>query len=107
MKELEIKAMLADTDIPDDYKLGGRLDERFLAGVEYAERAMERNTVKEVWAAMDEDDKGHIYIIEEKPTLDEGVWGGKVLLTFNSKVLPSLTFENSPKKVRLILEDEE
>jgi hypothetical protein len=42
MKELEIKAMLADPTVPEAYKLGGRLDDRFLDGVEYAERAYEK-----------------------------------------------------------------
>jgi hypothetical protein len=51
MKELEVKAMLADPNIPDEYKLGGRLDSRFLDGVEYAERAMEK--AEEFWVARD------------------------------------------------------
>jgi hypothetical protein len=42
MKELEVKSMLSDPSIPDSYKLGGRLDERFLAGVEYAEAVIEK-----------------------------------------------------------------
>jgi hypothetical protein len=42
MKELEVKAMLADPNIPDEYKLGGRLDSRFLDGVEYAERVFNK-----------------------------------------------------------------
>lgn len=106
MKELEVKSMLCNPSIPDSYKLGGRLDDRFLDGVEYAERMMGKNTIKEVWAFMDDGDDKHIYITDKKPEWIDGIWEGKILMTFSSKVLPSLTPENSPRRIRLILEDE-
>jgi hypothetical protein len=43
---LEVPAMLADPSIPDRYKWGGRLNEAFLDGVEYAERIL-TNQAKE------------------------------------------------------------
>jgi hypothetical protein len=104
MKELEIKQMLADKNIPDCYKWGGKLDSRFLDGVEYAERAFKKNGL-DMWASMDEDDDERIYITQEKPKLYEGVWNGNVLFTIDSSVLPSLNFENSPLRVKIILED--
>jgi hypothetical protein len=43
---LEVPAMLADPSIPDRYKWGGRINEAFLDGVEYAERIL-TNQAKE------------------------------------------------------------
>jgi hypothetical protein len=105
MKELDVKAMLADPNIPDSYKLGGRLDERFLAGVEYAEAAMEKSS--EFWVAKER--SGIIHFFINKPSFNEDYECFEP--TKSKKVtsktwLPEITFENSPRKVRLILEDE-
>jgi hypothetical protein len=52
MKELEVKAMLEDNRIPEQYKRGGRLSSEFLDGVDYAEqRIMEKGV--EMWVARD------------------------------------------------------
>jgi hypothetical protein len=104
MKELEVKAMLADPNIPDSYKLGGRLDERFLAGVEYAEAAMEK--ASEMWVARDRGGVMHFFI--NKPSYNEDFEcfePTKSLKATSRTCFPEVTFENSPRKVRLILED--
>jgi hypothetical protein len=106
MKELEVKSMLSDPSIPDSYKLGGRLDERFLAGVEYAEAVIEKAPL--LWAARDKDDEVNFFA--NKPSYD--VCYNSFMSATNSKAavnkwFPEITWENSPKKVRLILEDEE
>jgi hypothetical protein len=105
MKDLEVKAMLADPNIPDSYKLGGRLDERFLAGVEHAEAAVEKAPT--MWLARELN--GLLAIFNEKPRKLNNRFIGKGVYMFDlrSKTFPSLTFEDSPRKVRLILEDEE
>lgn len=79
MKEITIKEMLNDGEIPDSYKLGGRLDERFLAGVEYAEqKIMER--IKDshgVWMVRQPHEMCNtIDMFEYEPTKDEeeGYW---------------------------------
>jgi hypothetical protein len=106
MKELEVKSMLADPNIPDEYKLGGRLDSRFLDGVEYAERAMEK--AEEFWVARDKN--LCLALFKGKPIrrLDHFSIGqdggfGVELPMFS---FPDLTFEKSPIKVKLIQVDE-
>lgn len=108
MKELEVKAMLADPNIRDSYKLGGRLDERFLAGVEYAEAAIEKAPT--IWVARDKVRDG-IYLYENKPSRDEEY--GQFFEGDNDFIIglpktdfPEVTWENSPRKVKIILEDE-
>jgi hypothetical protein len=45
-------------------------------------------------------------LYREKPKCDEnGMFYGSICGSAGSMFLPSLTFENSPRKVRLILED--
>jgi hypothetical protein len=61
---LEVPAMLADPSIPDRYKLGGRLNEAFLDGVEYAERIL-TNQAKE--------QNGWHSVTDELPTTNEEV----------------------------------
>jgi hypothetical protein len=105
MKELEVKAMLADPNIPDSYKLGGRLDERFLAGVEYAEAAIEKAPA--MWIARDKG--GTTSFFSKKPSYNENYnWFMPMNFeTIGETWLPEVTWGNSPRKVRLILEDEE
>jgi hypothetical protein len=106
MKELEVKSMLADPNIPDSYKLGGRLDERFLAGVEYAEAAMEKSP--ELWVARDGGGYPSTYLFTKKPKVNCDCFlpiDGDVAMETFEDLFPNLTFGNSPRKVRLILED--
>jgi hypothetical protein len=106
MKELEVKSMLADPNIPNDYKLGGRLDERFLAGVEYAEAAMEKAPT--VWVARDKGKYGKLFLYGSEPNRDGDLFDSDdVFFTISTNLFPEVTWENSPRKVRLILEDEE
>jgi hypothetical protein len=106
MKELEVKSMLADPKIPDEYKLGGRLDDRFLDGVEYAERAMGK--AEEFWVARDKN--LCLALFKGKPTrrLDHFSIGqdGEFGVELPMFSFPDLTFENSPIKVKLIPIDE-
>jgi hypothetical protein len=123
MKELEVKAMLADPNIPDSYKLGGRLDERFLAGIEYAEATMEKAPT--VWVAKDRDGKyfsgwTHLFLNKPERSEEQGCFfiidkDGKYdifndifnMINLTNITIHGLTWENSPRKVRLILEDEQ
>jgi hypothetical protein len=111
MKELEVKAMLADPNIPDSYKLGGRLDERFLAGIEYAEAVMEK--APGMWVARDETDgfRGGLFLYKEEPMREEkyDMFDDRVdsMIELPEEAFPEVTWENSPRKVRLILEDGE
>jgi hypothetical protein len=105
MKELEVKAMLADPNIPDSYKLGGRLDERFSAGVEYAEAAIEK--APELWITKDKG--GTTSIFSRKPSYDEN-YDCFIPISFeiiDKPWLPEVTFEDSPCRVKLILMDEQ
>lgn len=105
MKELDEKAMLADPNIPDSYKLSGRLDERFLAGIEYAEATMEK--ASELWIARDRSGVTHFFINKPSYNEDYGCFEPtKSQKVTSKKCFPEVTFENSPRKVRLILEDE-
>lgn len=108
MKELEIKSMLADPNIPDDYKLGGRLDERFLAGVEYAEAAMEK--APELWIARDKNDDrlnwiGGIYLFLTEPRCRKDVFYSDLskMIQLPREMFPEITFENSPQKVKIVI----
>lgn len=115
MKELEIKSMLADPNIPDDYKLGGRLDERFLAGVEYAEAAMEK--APELWIARNKDPElwiggnkintgiGSISLLVDEPIRNGDIFYNTIskMLYLPDKLFPEITFENSPQKVKLVI----
>jgi hypothetical protein len=109
MKELEVKAMLADPNIPDQYKLGGRLDDRFLDGVEYAERAMEKHQT--FWVARDRDEDGRIgqlSLYSEKPKRRESdfITENGFHVNLPRYMFHNLTFEDGPKKLKLIIEDE-
>jgi hypothetical protein len=109
MKELEVKAMLADNErIPDEYKIGGRLSSEFLDGVDYAEqRIMESGT--EVWLARDPD--GWLCIFNNKPLFNIAcnawlsIGGFTCCIHFRHNFFPELTLKNSPVKARIILED--
>jgi hypothetical protein len=108
MKELEVKSMLADPNIPDSYKLGGRLDERFLAGVEYAEAAMEK--APELWIARDKNDDrwnwiGGIFLFLTEPRRRNGVFYGDLskMIQLPKESFPEVTFENSPQKIKIII----
>jgi hypothetical protein len=105
MKELEVKSMLADPNIPDSYKLGGRLDERFLAGVEYVEALIEE--APELWIARDRDDD-RIYLYEDNPACDEecGMFyecDNDFIIELPKESFPEVTFENSPQKIKIII----
>lgn len=47
MKELEVKSILEDSNVPYYYKLGGRVHPYFLAGIEYAIRVIENKRMEE------------------------------------------------------------
>jgi hypothetical protein len=105
MKELEVKAMLADPNIPNDYKLGGRLDERFLAGVEYAEAATEK--APELWVARDKKNKALIYLYRNKPfrDIESGIFyeEDSDVIELPEEAFPEVTWENSPQKVNIVI----
>jgi hypothetical protein len=105
MKALEIKTMLADERIPEQYKLGGRLSSEFLDGVDYAEqRIMEKGVG--VWLARDGDNS--LYLSEEKPERHGKVRVFKcdgLSTMLSDEMFPEVTFDNSPVKARIILED--
>jgi hypothetical protein len=109
MKELEVKAMLEDDKIPEQYKLGGRLSSEFLDGVDYAEqRIMEEGL--EVWLARDYKGLGGF---TEKPIScydrDGKVWLHKnyndPIFRLKGYLIDEVTHDNSPIKARIILED--
>lgn len=106
MKELNVKSILGDPNVPYYYKLGNRVHPYFLAGIEYVITAIEKKGI-ELWAAMDSDNKDRIYVFDEEPKCNEGVWEAtwsyKVIL--NPKDFPEITFESSPKKIRIFVED--
>jgi hypothetical protein len=109
MKELEVKAMLEDSRIPEQYKLGGRLSSEFLDGVDYAEQRIKEKGV-EVWMARDDDGDLYAYTCKPCRTQELGFWEleGPYLCDFirlKSELFPEVTFENSPVKARIILED--
>lgn len=116
MKELEIKAMEEDPTLPGEYTLSGSLDTRFLDGVEYAERVYEKHAV-EVWAARGKD--GVLLLSEDRPhygrycedTDDESWYSPESratgVLEEYGFFFPNLTFENSPRRMKLILEDDD
>jgi hypothetical protein len=109
MKELEVNAMLADPNIPDQYKLGGRLDDRFLDGVEYAERAMEKAPT--LWLARDRDEDGRIgdlSLYSGKPSRLKSCFiaNNGFYVDLPRHMFPDLSFEDGPKKLKLIIEDE-
>lgn len=113
--------MLADNErIPDEYKMGGRLSSEFLDGVDYAEqRIMEKGV--EVWLARD--GSGilcaylHKPICNMEPFSKSCYWIDWVSnkmkifrnryppLELDRKSFPEVTFENSPQKARIILEN--
>jgi hypothetical protein len=111
MEELEVKSMLTDSRIPEQYKLGGRLSSEFLDGVDYAEqRIMEKGV--EVWLAIDSE--GDLKGFFDKPVFDpeEEIWtdnpgaiGNGPDFFLNEDDFPEVTIENSPVKARIILED--
>jgi hypothetical protein len=114
MKELEVKAMLEDSRIPEQYKLGGRLSSEFLDGVDYAEqRIMEKGV--EVWVARDS--YGWLSVFPHKPAKFLNYDKDKKYYSWNDPkdfahiihlhpdLFPEVTFENSPVKARIILED--
>jgi hypothetical protein len=111
MKELEVKAMLEDSRIPEPYKLGGRLSSEFLDGVDYAEqRIMEKGV--EVWLARDPD--GWLAIFKDKPlfvynNIGSGAWRGGEDRTggihIKTDYLTEVTHDNSPVKARIILDE--
>lgn len=113
--------MLADATIPDSYKYGTRLNEAFLAGVEYAERILTEN-VMALWLARNKScktsERGDVIISTEppywgyNPVNDDFTWvapyNSESAMFEDSKLFPELTFENSPLKVELrIVEDEQ
>jgi hypothetical protein len=109
MKELEVKAMLADERIPEQYKRGGRLSSEFLDGVDYAEQRIMGSGV-EVWLARD--DNGALYAYTRKPyrTKEFGCWEWKSqymgdFIRLKSELFPEVTVKHSPAKARIILED--
>jgi hypothetical protein len=112
MKELTIKEMLNDSEIPDSYKLGGRLDERFLAGVEYAEQKIREqiNSSRGVWMVRQPHEMCNtIDMFEYKPTKDEmdGCWVdgsiGLGILNSSSPIFSEVCDE--PKKFYLVTLD--
>jgi hypothetical protein len=109
MKELEVKAMLEDSRIPEQYKRGGRLSSEFLDGVEFAEqRIMEKGV--EVWLARDDNRDLYAYTCKPYRTKEYGCrkWRSPYMSDFvrlKSELFPEVTFENSPVKARIILEN--
>jgi hypothetical protein len=109
MKELEVKAMLEDSRIPEQYKRGGRLSSEFLDGVDYAEqRIMEKGV--EMWVARDYKGVGAFTHRPISCYDKEGkIWLHKnydnPIIRFRSYMFPELTLDNSPVKARIILED--
>lgn len=61
----------------------------------------------ELWAAMDEDDESRIYVFDFEPKCNEGVWGRTwdYIFLLDPKDFPGINFENSPRKLRLLMED--
>jgi hypothetical protein len=110
--KLSIPAMLADATIPDSYKYGTRLNEAFLAGVEYAERVLTANA-KTVWLAKDATFQPTIDIYSSKPTRDDflpafDTFDGDLVGRISEAVLPEVNYDNSPVKVELrLVEDDE
>jgi hypothetical protein len=58
-----------------------------------------------LWAAMDSNDDERIYLFDEKPIDHYGDWQAKYgyLAEIDSRLIPELTYENSPKQVELNL----
>jgi hypothetical protein len=111
MEELEVKAMLEDSRIPEQYKRGGRLSSEFLDGVDYAEQRIMEKGVK-VWLTRDPD--GEVRGFFGEPVFDEeeeiwtdnpGAIGNGPDFFLDEYDFYDITFENSPKKARIILED--
>jgi hypothetical protein len=112
MKEITIKEMMNDSDIPDSYKLGGRLDERFLAGVEYAEQKIREqiNSSRGVWMVRQPQPlRNPIDMFEYEPKQDEhdGYWsdGSAGLGILNSSHPIFSEVGDEPKKFYLVTLD--
>jgi hypothetical protein len=106
MKELEVKEMLEDSRIPEQYKRGGRLSSEFLDGVDFAEqRIMEKGV--EVWLARNKNGKIFAHLAKPSRLVKFFVSSQNIMYLGDDKdnVFPEVTFENSPKKARIILED--
>jgi hypothetical protein len=107
--KLSVRAMLADASIPDSYKYGTRLNEAFLAGVEYAERVLTANT-KTVWLAKDAMFQPTVDVYSSKPTEHSYLpaFDGDLIGRISEAVLPEVNYDNSPVKVELrIVEDDD
>jgi hypothetical protein len=113
MKELEVKSMLADERIPAQYKLDDRLSSEFLDGVDYAEQHIIEKGV-EVWVARDS--YGWLSVFTHKPAKFVGKdkkyysWNDPKdfahIIHLHPDLFPEITFDNSPVKARIILEEE-
>jgi hypothetical protein len=101
--------MLEDSRIPEPYKLGGRLSSEFLDGVDYAEqRIMEKGV--EVWLARDGGVIGSLHLFRNPPSRNPTsrvftIHNFNIPLKLPNYFFPEVTFENSPVKARIILED--
>lgn len=100
--------MLSDPNIPDEYKLEGRLDRRFLDGIKYAKRMMEKAPT--FWLARDRNEDGRIgdlSLYSNKPSRLESCFIANNGFYFDLPryMFPDLSFEDDPKKVKLIIED--
>ena len=57
-----------------------------------------------MWIAKDVGENNVLYLYARKPKCDCGIWhGGGVLFAIDGKHFPSVTFENSPKEVELVI----
>jgi hypothetical protein len=68
-------------------------------------------TTIELWVAKDNNEYGDVYLYDNKPIRAENCWIESYAhpdthchLT-NADWFPGLTFENSPRKVKIIIED--
>lgn len=79
----------------------------FKAGVEYADRhpAKRQTATIDAWVARDKD--GRIFIYENKPYREEDLWDGSYYIELPKNDFQEVTFENSPKKVKVTIELEE
>jgi hypothetical protein len=109
MKELEVKAMLADNRIPEQYKRGSRLSSEFLDGVDYAEQRIMEKGVR-AWLMRDE--KNLLYVFCQEPPANTKIidhwfsnWLPGHIEIKDDALFPEVTFENSPVKARIVLED--
>jgi hypothetical protein len=103
MKRLKIKALLSDPNISNCYKLGGRLDERFLAGVEYVQAIIENS--QSIWAVREKWRDGYVDFFENEPKKNGDHYTAGQHCGFSTYGFHNATFENSPVEFKLIVDD--